>query len=125
MGISNVTPMWPVHDIDAARDFLTACLGFNETFRVDGHSHCQAGEGAIRIINAAPGADLDEEARQMHFYVDCDDVDGLYAVHKTELEALPRTHFKPPFDTNWNTREMHIIYLQAQFSVGQPLRSAL
>lgn len=122
MRVTDLTPMWPVHDMDAACAFMSECLGFETLVRSEGHAYCRSGSGAIRIINAAPDADLDDPACQMHFYIDCEDVDERYQRHKDALEALPKGFVKPPFDTHWGQREFHVIHAQAQFSVGQPLR---
>ena len=123
MAITNLTPMWPVHDIDAACAFMTECLGFETILRLETYAYCRSGGGAIRVIHAAPGADLDDPARQMHFYIDCDDVDALYSDHAAALNALDEGSFKAPFDTHWGQREFHVIHAQAQFSVGQPIEA--
>ncbi len=121
MTVLNLTPMLPVHDIEATCRFLQDCLGFGTVFQKPGHAYCARDNGAIRIINAPSDADLDNPERQMHFYIDTDDVDGYYDDHKAALDALPDGSFKPPFDTAWGQREFHILHGPAQFSVGQPI----
>ena len=122
MRVKNLTPMLPVHDIDATCRFMSECLGFKTIVQQSGHAYCARDDGAIRIINAPPEADLDKPERQMHFYVDTDDVDAFYAEHRSALDALPEGFFRPPFDTTWGQREFHVLHGLAQFSIGQPIR---
>ncbi|SHH57369.1 VOC family protein [Marivita hallyeonensis] len=124
MTVRTLAPMLPVADIDAARDFLRDCLGFEETYRDDNHSYCERDNGVIRLINAPPDADMDDPARQLVIYMDVDDADDIYAKHKNALEALPDRHFRAPFDRPYGQREFHAIHGPFLFMVGHKIKGA-
>lgn len=119
--IRNATAMLPVVDIDAACAFMRDCLGFETTFRVQGHAYCESGQGAVRFINAPPDADMDDPARQVVIYLDCDDVDALWAAHAKAISALPNSHRRAPFDREYGQREFHLIHGPFLFMAGQPI----
>lgn len=121
MTVRNVTPMLAVADIDAARAFLRDCLGFDVSFTMEGYAFCHREGGAIRLINAEPGADMDDPARQHIVYVDVDNVDAFYADHKDALDALPQGHFRAPFNQDYGQRELHAIHGPFLFMVGQDI----
>ena len=120
--VLNVTPMIAVADIDAACAFLRDCLGFDTSFRMEGYAHCYRDSGAVRVIEAGPGADMDDPARQHIVYVDVDDVDAFYREHRAALDALPKGHFRAPFDQDYDQRELHAIHGPFLFMVGQDIR---
>ncbi|MEE3361144.1 MAG: VOC family protein [Pseudomonadota bacterium] len=121
MAVLNVTPMLAVADIDAAAKFLIDCLGFDLGVRMEGYAYMRSGNGGIRLIEAEPGCDMDDPARQHIVYIDVDDVDALYAAHQSAIEALPETHFRAPFNQPYNQREFHLIHGPFLFMVGQDL----
>jgi len=110
MTVRNVTPMLAVADIDQACAFLRDCLGFDVSFRMEGYAFCHRENGAVRLINAEPGADMDDPARQHIVYIDVDDADAFYDAHRSALDALPEGHFRAPFDQPYNQRELHAIH---------------
>ena len=120
--VLGVTPMLAVADIDAACRFLSDCLGFDTSHRMEGYAFCHRDGGAIRLIRAEPGADMDDPARQHIVYIDTDDVDAFHANHRAALEALPDGHFRPPFDQPHAQRELHAIHGPFLFMVGQDIR---
>ena len=119
--IRDATAMLPVADIDAACAFMRDCLGFETTFRSDGHAYCESGDGAVRFINAPSDADMDDPARQLVVYLDCDDVDALWAKHSTAIMELPESHRRAPFDRPYGQREFHLIHGPFLFMAGHPL----
>ena len=121
MTVRNVTPMLAVADIDAARAFLRDCLGFDVSFTMEGYAYCHRGNGAIRLINAEPGADMTDPARQHIVYIDVDDADAVYTEHKAALDALPDGYIRPPFDQPYNQREFHAIHGPFLFMVGHEI----
>lgn len=122
MTVLDVTPMLAVSDVDAACDFLRDCLGFETGFRSVNYAWCHRDNGAIRLIEAEPGANMDDPARQHIVYIDVDDVDSFYAQHRTALDALPNGHFRAPFDQPYEQRELHAIHGPFLFMVGQDIR---
>ncbi len=120
--VLNVTPMIAVADIDAACEFLRDCLGFEVGFRMEGYAWCHRGDGAIRLLNADPNADMDDPARQHIIYSTVDDVDAFYDEHRAALDALPSGHFRAPFVRPYNQREFHAIHGPFLFMVGQDIR---
>jgi catechol 2,3-dioxygenase-like lactoylglutathione lyase family enzyme len=122
MTVLNVTPMLAVADIDAACDFLRDCLGFDTSFRMEGYAWCHRDRGAIRLIEAEPGADMDDPARQHIVYIDVDDVDAFYKEHSAALDELPAGRFRAPFDQPYDQRELHAIHGPFLFMVGQDIR---
>ncbi len=120
--IRDATAMLAVADIDAACTFMRDCLGFETTFRTPGHAYCESGHGAVRFINAAPDADMDDPARQVVIYLDCDDVDVLWQQHESAILALPETHRRAPFDREYGQREFHLIHGPFLFMAGHRIK---
>ncbi|MEM8553313.1 MAG: VOC family protein [Pseudomonadota bacterium] len=122
--ITNATPLLAVADIDAAAEFLNTCLGFETTFRADGYAYCRNGDAGIRLIDAEPGADMADPARQHSVYIDCDDVDAFWADHLSAIEKLPSSHRRAPFDQDYGQREFHLIHGPFLFFVGQAINES-
>lgn len=70
---------------------------------------------SIHVLNA--GADIGE----MEFYLEVDDIDGLWNSIKNKLEGIKT---KEPFDREYGMREFHIIVPQTKtlMFVGQEMR---
>ncbi|WP_224815933.1 VOC family protein [Hasllibacter sp. MH4015] len=119
--IRDATALLPVRDINAACAFMRDCLGFETTYRSDGYAYCESGQGAVRFINAPPDADMHDPARQIVIYLDCDDVDTLWATHQAEIVKLPDGHYRAPFDRPYNQREFHVIHGPFLFMAGQAI----
>lgn len=122
--VYTVTPMLAVADIDAARNFLRDSLGFDVSYREDGYAYCHRGRGAVRLINAAPDADMEDAARQHSVHIDVDDVDAFYDAHREALEALPDGHFRVPINQTYGQCELHAIHGPFLFMVGQDMTKA-
>ncbi len=119
------TPSLPVADIPAAETFLRDCLGFNVAHRGEGHVLCCREAAFVRLIRAAPDADMDDPARQLVIYIDVDDVDAFFDAYRQGLDALPKGHFRAPFDQPYGQREMHIIHGPFLFILGQPREESI
>ena len=116
--IRDATAMLPVADIPAACAFVRDCLGFEVQMHGDTHAYCHSGDGAVRFIQAPPDADMDDPARQIVIYLDCDDADALWAVHSDAIHALPESHRRAPFDREYGMREFHLIHGPFLFMAG-------
>lgn len=93
------------HNLDGALAFYCGLLGFICTFRMDNYAfvHHRPG-GALRLIEVAD----DHEIGEQMIYVDCDDVDAVYASLKQNLDVLPQDRVRPPFDQPYAMREFHV-----------------
>ncbi|MEM9972427.1 MAG: VOC family protein [Pseudomonadota bacterium] len=120
MKVETVTPIIPVKDIDAACRFLRECLGFDAQVQLDGYAYCVRDGGAIRLVKAAPDADLSDPSREVSVYICADDVDAYFETHRTAIEALPEAHRRAPFDQEYGQREFHLTHGCCLFFVGQP-----
>jgi len=121
--IRNASAMLPVADIPAACDFIRDCLGFKVFMHGDNHAYCEHGQGAVRFIQAPPDADMDDPARQIVIYLDCDDADAHWAAHETAIMQLPESHRDAPTDRDYGMRDFHLIYGPFLFMVGHPLKA--
>ncbi len=120
--IRDATAMLPVVDIDAACAFMRDCLGFETAFRSESHAYCESGNGAVRFINAPPDADMDDPARQIVIYLDCDDIGAIWHSHQAAIAKLPDSHRRAPFDRLYGQREFHLIHGPFLFMAGQPIK---
>lgn len=120
--ILNVTPMLAVADIDASVAFVRDTLGFRVGWQDEGYAYLFRDSGAIRFVQAPPGTDMDDPARQVSVYVDVADVDAFYAENRAALDALPEGLFRAPFDQAYGQRELHVIHGPILFFFGQTIK---
>ncbi len=119
--IRNASAMLPVLDIPAACAFIRECLGFKVCMHGEGHAYCESGGGAVRFIQAPPGADMDDPDRQIVIYLDCDDPDALWDAHASAIMSLPDSNRAPPTDRDYGVREFHLIHGPFLFMIGHPI----
>jgi hypothetical protein len=80
---------------------------------------------AIRLLEVLPERELGDRRSQQHVYIDVNDVDGLDAELKPELDRLPHGRVRAPFDTEYGQREFHVTDLDALLiSFGQKIEAA-
>lgn len=108
--MQRLTPMLLVSNLEASLQFFGDVLGFDTPYVMSEYRYAYiACEGvAVRLFEASPDIDLQDEARQVHCYIDVEDLDGLYAELKPELDKLPKGRVRPPFDTEYGQREFHV-----------------
>lgn len=112
--LKQLTPFVPVKDMDSAITFFCETLGFDLGFRgyEPDYAFLKRDRAALRLLNGPPGADLDDEARQIAVYIDVDDVDALYTELKPKLDLLPPARVNAPdgapFDRFYGQREFHV-----------------
>ena len=100
-------------------------LGFACTYSADNYAFLRRDNAAIRLLEVLPERELHDRRSQNHVYIDVDDVDGLYAELKPELDKLPQGRVRPPFNTEYGQREFHVRDLDALLiSFGQKIQSA-
>lgn len=108
--LQQITPMLPVADLKASIAFFETVLGFECRLQMQDfdYAYMVRDKVAIRLLYAGPNVDTHDEKRQVHCYIDVDDVDALYAELKPELDKLPKGRVRPPFDTDYGQRELHV-----------------
>ena len=81
-----------VDDVAAAVRFFTDVLGFQACIHVHDYAYVQREVVGIRITNASQseGERVPPGNRRFMYYIDVEDVDGLYAELKPKLDMLPR-----------------------------------
>ncbi len=119
--IRTANAVLPVADIDAACAFVKDCLGFETLVRREGHAYCERGDAGVHFINAPPDADMDDPSRQLVIYMDCDDVDALWAEREQAIQQLPASHRDAPGPRANGQREFHLIHGPFLFIAGQPI----
>jgi catechol 2,3-dioxygenase-like lactoylglutathione lyase family enzyme len=109
-----LSPMIPSYNIPETLSFFTDVLSFTAVMDVDGYAIAHKDNLSVHILNA--GTDIGE----MEFYLEIDDVDGLWESVKDKLSVLK---VREPFDREYGMREMHIIIPQTKtlLFIGQGL----
>lgn len=108
--LQQITPMLLVADLTASIAFFETALGFECRVRMEDfdYAYLVRDSVAVRLLGVGPGIDTHDEKRQVHCYIDVDDVDALYAELKPELDKLPEGRVRPPHDTEYGQRELHV-----------------
>ena len=103
--ITQITPFVMTHNLEEALAFYSGLLGFICTFRMDNYAfvHHRPG-GALRLIEVEPDCVIGEQI----IYLDCDDVDAVYADLKINLDTLSEGRVRAPFDQPYAMREFHV-----------------
>ena len=108
--LQQITPMLLAADLEASLAFFETVLGFKTRAhqREFDYAYLVRDNVAIRLLGAGPGAGAHDEKRQVHCYIDVDDVDALYAELKPELDTPPKGRVRPPHDTEYGHREFPV-----------------
>lgn len=114
--ITQITPFLHVPDFDAAVTFMTDILGFTVQIRMANFAYIDRDGEGIRILceplQYVPGN------RRYGIYIDCLDVDALYAELKPKLDSLPERDVKGPIDRpNYGMRELMVLGPDGNFIV--------
>ena len=99
-----VTPFVMTHDLAASVNFFEGTLGFSCGFHMEGYAFLRRDKGAIRGLQVETGCAI---AQQL-IYLDCADVDALYAALKPGLDCLDAGRVRAPFDQPYGMREFHV-----------------
>lgn len=105
---TQVTPFVPCTSLAAQIAFYRDRLGFTVGFQAENYAFLRCDAVAIRLVEVSPHIDLKDPNREGAFYIDVDDLDGLFAELKTGLEGLPPHRVRPPFDQDYGQREFHV-----------------
>lgn len=107
--LTQVTPMVPVTNLENSIRFFVEVLGFNLTYQMENYAFLRRDAVGIRLLMAAPDTDMTDQKRQQACYIDVQDIDGLYAELKPELDKLPDGRVRAPFNQYYGQREFHVI----------------
>ncbi|MEP0521742.1 MAG: VOC family protein [Hyphomicrobiales bacterium] len=108
MKLTQITPFVPCTNLQKQVDFYEKILGFTLGFRADNYAFLKRDAAAVRLVEVDANIDLSLPDREGSFYVDVEDIDGLYAHMKPALDTLPEGRVRAPFDQPYNQREFHV-----------------
>ncbi|NOD34164.1 MULTISPECIES: VOC family protein [unclassified Ruegeria] len=107
--ILQLTPFVLCSSLQNQIDFYCKRLGFTCGFRQDNYAFLSLGPVAIRLLECPPRPDGRPLGDDQSFYIDVDDVDGLYESRRAGLADLPKGRVRPPFDQPYLQREFHVL----------------
>lgn len=109
-----LSPMIPSYNLPETTRFFKELFNFSIVRDEANYKILSKNDLSIHILNA--GTDIGE----MEFYLEVDDVDGLWETIKDKLTEIK---VRPPFDREYGMREFHIIipHTKTLLFVGQEL----
>jgi len=112
-----ISPMIPSFNIKETSAFFSDVLSFNTVMDLDGYAILEKDNLTIHIL---PAGDIGE----MEFYLEIDDIDGLWETIKDKLTGIK---VREPFDREYGMREMHIIIPQTKtlLFIGSPIAKSV
>lgn len=102
--ITQITPFIMTHDLEASIGFFERVLGFKCGFQMENYAFVRRDTGALRLLETDKDCPISEQM----IYLDCADVDALYAELKPKLDELPEGRVRAPFDQPYGMREFHV-----------------
>ena len=102
--VTQITPFVLTRNLEVALTFYTETLGFDCTYRAEDYAFLRSSAGNLRVIEV----DEDCEIGQQMIYLDCDDLDTVYAQMAPQLDLLPADRVRAPFDQPYGMREFHV-----------------
>jgi catechol 2,3-dioxygenase-like lactoylglutathione lyase family enzyme len=105
-----ITPFMHVQDVDEAVHFFVDVLGFKAWIHAPGYAYVQREAAAVRILKASqtPGEMPGPGTRAFRYYIDVEDVDGLYTELKPKIDALWKGQVHGPVDQEYGQREFMV-----------------
>lgn len=94
-----LSPMIPSHNLTETGQFFREILGFATEMDTPAYAIYQKDNLTIHLLPAG------KDVGQMEFYMEVDDVDGLWASIEDKVKGL---NVKAPFDRDYGMREVHI-----------------
>jgi len=104
-----ITPFMMVGDIERALSFFNDILGFKTYFRAGTYAYVQRETAAFRILQQTGPDGAPPGNRRFAYYIDVEDVDGLYAELKPRLDTLPKGDVHGPADKEYYQRELLVL----------------
>ena len=102
--VTLITPLVMTHDLESSLRFFTNTLGFECNFKMENYAFINRKRCAIRLLEIDKSCEICEQM----IYLDCDDVDALYAELKLRLDDLPDGRVRAPFNQPYQQREFHV-----------------
>jgi hypothetical protein len=109
----HLSPMIPSYNMKETAAFFIDLLGFGKIMYNNGYIILQKDNLTIHILNAG-------DIGEMEFYLEVNDVDGLWESVKDKLAGLK---VREPFDREYGMREIHIIvpHTKTLLFIGQAI----
>lgn len=107
--ILQLTPFVLCSSLQRQVDFYCDCLGFTCGFRQDNYAFLTLGPVAIRLLECPPRDDGRPLGADQSFYIDVQDIDGLFRHLHPHLATLPPERVRAPFDQPYGQREFHVL----------------
>jgi catechol 2,3-dioxygenase-like lactoylglutathione lyase family enzyme len=102
--ITQITAFVMTRDLEGSLAFFCNTLGFTCGFKQDNYAFVRRPGGALRLIEVDATCEIGEQM----IYLDCDDVEAVYAQMKPRLDLLPEDRVRAPFDQPYAMREFHV-----------------
>ncbi len=106
--LNQITPFVPCSSLARQLAFYAQVLGFKVGFQADNYAYLHRDNAAVRLVKVDGSIDLKHPQREGSFYIDVDDVDGVYAAMSAQLDTLPKGRVRAPFDQDYGQREFHV-----------------
>ena len=109
-----LSPMIPSYNMKETAAFFIDLLGFGKIMYNDGYIVLQKDNLTIHLLNAG-------DIGEMEFYLEVDDIDGLWETIKDKLVGIK---VREPFDREYGMRELHIIvpHTKTLLFIGQAIK---
>jgi hypothetical protein len=110
----HLSPMIPSYNIKETAAFFTDVLSFTFFMNEENYAVLVKDNLMIHVLNAG-------DIGEMEFYLEIDDIDGLWEEIKDKLTGLK---VRAPFNREYGMREMHIIIPQTKtlLFIGQGVK---
>jgi len=105
--LRQITPLIPVANVAKSVAFFKQVLGFKSSDQSEIYAYIYRDDVAMRLQKAG------DAVGEVACYIDVEDVDGLYAELKSELDRLPTGRVRAPFNQPYGQREFHVIDLDS------------
>ncbi len=105
-----ITPFMHVGDVAGAVRFFVDVLGFRALIEGPTYAYVERETAGVRIMKASetPGEAPGPGTRAFRYYIDVEDVDGLYAEMKPRIDALWGGQVHGPVDQRYGQREFMV-----------------
>ena len=103
-----ITPFIDVPDIVAAVTFFES-LGFTTYFKFDDYAYAQRETAGVRLLQNRGEDGAPPGNRRFAYYIDVEDIEGLYRELKPVLDKMPPTDFHGPADKPYGQRELCVL----------------
>lgn len=103
-----ITPFIHVPDIVTAVAFFES-LGFTTYFKFDDYAYVQRETAGVRLLQNRGEDGAPPGNRRFAYYIDVEDIEGLYRELKPVLDKMPPTDVHGPADKPYGQRELCVL----------------